>query len=170
MSLPVRQRRVLGRIDRTLKVSDPRLVALFAIFTRLAQGEDMPRFEQLRHGIAARLHKLGAAFRSVGARRRAIRRARRGPKAAEQSATTLTATRPRRRPRAVILYPVAIALAIGAIVLAAQAGGGSSRGCVPAHTVAAQNVATRTIPAKPGEFAAPASCRPGGVTPLMTGR
>ena len=48
MSLPASQQRTLYRIDRMLRDSDPRLVALFAIFTRLTWDEEMPRIEQIR--------------------------------------------------------------------------------------------------------------------------
>ena len=49
MGLPVRQRRVLESIETTLRRSDPRLSALYAIFARLTKDEEMPRIEQLRH-------------------------------------------------------------------------------------------------------------------------
>jgi hypothetical protein len=48
VSLPASQQRMLDRIDRMLRDSDPRLVALFAIFTRLTWDEEMPRLEQIR--------------------------------------------------------------------------------------------------------------------------
>ena len=56
MSLPASQQRVLNRIDRMLRDSDPRLVALFSIFTRLTWEEEMPRIEEVR----ARLARFGA--------------------------------------------------------------------------------------------------------------
>jgi hypothetical protein len=43
---------MLDRIDRMLRDSDPRLVALFAIFTRLTWDEEMPRLEQIRARLA----------------------------------------------------------------------------------------------------------------------
>ena len=55
MSLPASQQRMLDRIDRMLRDSDPRLAALFAIFTRLTWDEEMPRIEQVR----ARLTRIG---------------------------------------------------------------------------------------------------------------
>lgn len=39
--------RRLNRIDRALCGADPRLAGMFAIFTRLAAGEGMPRAERL---------------------------------------------------------------------------------------------------------------------------
>lgn len=39
--------RRLNRIDRALCGADPRLAGMFAIFTRLADGEGMPRTERL---------------------------------------------------------------------------------------------------------------------------
>jgi Protein of unknown function (DUF3040) len=47
MSLPARQQRVLGRIERSLHASDPRLRSMFATFTKLTRGQRMPRLEQL---------------------------------------------------------------------------------------------------------------------------
>ena len=44
MSLPTGQQRVLERIEGRLAESDPRLVSLFTIFTRLTRAERMPWF------------------------------------------------------------------------------------------------------------------------------
>lgn len=55
VSLPVSQRRMLDRIDRMLRDSDPRLAALFSTFTRLTWDEEMPRVEEVR----ARLARFG---------------------------------------------------------------------------------------------------------------
>ena len=52
MGLPVSQRRNLDKIENSLRASDPRLAALFTIFTRLNRDEEMPRIEQLRAGAA----------------------------------------------------------------------------------------------------------------------
>ena len=75
MSLPASQQRMLNRIDRMLRDSDPRLVALFAIFTRLTWDEEMPRIEQIR----ARLTRIRGWFarRTEPVRRRAPRVPRR---------------------------------------------------------------------------------------------
>ena len=64
MGLPARQRRVLDRIERTLRWSDPRLAALYAIFGRLTRDEEIPAFEQVRHGV---LTWLARARLTVGA-------------------------------------------------------------------------------------------------------
>jgi hypothetical protein len=47
MSLPARQQRVLGRIEHSLHAGDPRLRSMFATFTKLTRGQQMPRLEQL---------------------------------------------------------------------------------------------------------------------------
>lgn len=47
MSLPARQARVLGRIERSLHAGEPRLTSMFAIFTKLAGDEEMPPLEEL---------------------------------------------------------------------------------------------------------------------------
>ena len=52
MGLPVGQRKDLDKIENALRASDPRLVSLFAIFTRLNHDEEMPAMEQLKAGLA----------------------------------------------------------------------------------------------------------------------
>ena len=52
MGLPVSQRKSLDRIETGLRESDPRLAALFMIFSRLNHDEEMPRLEQLKAGLA----------------------------------------------------------------------------------------------------------------------
>jgi hypothetical protein len=47
MSVPYRQRRLLRRIDHSLRRSDPDLQSMLRIFARLNAGEDMPAWEQL---------------------------------------------------------------------------------------------------------------------------
>ena len=47
MSLPACQQRVLDRIEHSLHACDPRLRAMFAIFTKLTREEEMPRLEKL---------------------------------------------------------------------------------------------------------------------------
>ena len=64
MSLPTGQQRVLERIEGRLAESDPRLVSLFTIFTRLTRAEKMPWIEQVRvRPVAYRLSRIGAWFR-----------------------------------------------------------------------------------------------------------
>lgn len=48
MSLPARERRCLSGIEAALDRSDPRLVSLFATFSRLSRQEEMPPMERLR--------------------------------------------------------------------------------------------------------------------------
>jgi hypothetical protein len=52
MGLPVSQRRNLDEIEDSLRATDPRLVSLLEIFTRLNRDEEMPRIEQLKAGAA----------------------------------------------------------------------------------------------------------------------
>jgi len=110
MGLPVRQRRVLERIEGTLKGSDPKLAALYAIFARLNQDEEMPRIEQLRHGAliaAARIRRApGAIARRLLHFRPPFRI---GP-----------------RPRAALFFPIAVVLAVVAIVFVVRATPGST--------------------------------------------
>jgi len=100
MSLPARQRRVLGRMESTLHGSDPRLAALYAIFARLTRDEEMPRMEQLRHSTWLVVTQLRSGVGSFLVRvlRRVVP-----------------------RPRAAIVFPMALALAAASIVIAALA-------------------------------------------------
>ncbi len=68
MGLPARQRRALDGIESGLRISDPRLAAMFFIFGRLTRDEDMPRIEELRHRLAImRLRiRLGLAAAAGG--------------------------------------------------------------------------------------------------------
>ena len=47
MGLPVGQERILSGIETTLRLGEPHLASRFAIFARLAGGEELPRTEQL---------------------------------------------------------------------------------------------------------------------------
>lgn len=137
MGLPARQRRVLEHIDCTLRGSDPKLAALYAIFARLNRGEEMPRIEQVRQGLAVTLarfvHMLAILLVPF---------------------TWLRLRIPPRQ-RAVLLFPLAIAVAVTSIVFAARAGSGSN--CVPTRAVASVRP-----PAK--AKAQPKLCRPGMMT------
>jgi hypothetical protein len=55
MSLPVGQQRVLDGIDDALRVSEPRLASMYAIFTRLTKNEMQPQREELPRVRLARL-------------------------------------------------------------------------------------------------------------------
>ena len=48
VSLPACQQRALDGIESALQVREPRLASMFAIFTRLARDEAVPRTESLR--------------------------------------------------------------------------------------------------------------------------
>jgi hypothetical protein len=66
MSLSTGQQRVLESIEGRLAESDPRLVALFTIFTRLTRAEKMPWFEQIAvRPVIDRLALLGARLRWI---------------------------------------------------------------------------------------------------------
>jgi hypothetical protein len=149
MGLPARQRRVLDHIDRALRGSDPRLVAMYSIFDRLTRGEPLPRFEQLRSGLLTRLTLLVAILATIATHlhirvgvRRPVRVGRRAHANGRVRAKRRLWLRPRQR--AILLYPLAIALTVGSIVLAARSG--PDRGCLPVRAVAAaKNVAKSTL-------------------------
>ena len=69
MSLPMGQQRVLERIEGRLAESDPRLVSLFTIFSRLNLAEKMPWIEQIRaRPVAYRISRIAAWGRGIGRR------------------------------------------------------------------------------------------------------
>jgi len=124
MGLPVRQRRVLERIECTLRGTDPKLTALYAVFARLNRDEEMPRREQLRHGVLAVLARL----RQVAA--------------ILLTPVTWLFFRLAPRQRAALLFPVAVAVVVTSIVFAARSG--SSDGCVPVRSVSASKSVTKS--------------------------
>jgi hypothetical protein len=95
VSLPASQQRTLNRIERMLRDSDPRLAALFAIFTRLTWDEEIPRIEQIR----ARLSWVGGWF---ARRMEPVRR--RTPRVP-------------RRLKAILFFPAALAAVAAALLI-----------------------------------------------------
>jgi len=119
MGLPVRQRKMLERIESALRGSDPKLAALYAIFARLTQGEEMPRAEQLRHRVLLVLARVRHVPVAIGGRLH-------------------FPFRVLPRQRAVLFFPLAVALAVTSIIFAARSSSGT---CTPVKSVAA----TRTV-------------------------
>jgi hypothetical protein len=116
MGLPVRQRRVLERIENTLRGSDPRLAALYAIFARLTRDEEMPRIEQLRHSAARLVLRLRLALAFLGTR---------------------LFGRLIPRQRGVLFFPLAVGLAVASIVFAVKSSSGPQCGQIaPPNAVA----------------------------------
>src|ERR1035438_5963950 len=95
VSLPPKQQRVLDRIESILRDSDPRLMAMFVIFTRLTRDEEMPRLEELR----ARLGRLRTwiSWRTAPVRRRA--------------------GQPSQRLRAILFFPAALVAMLCALLI-----------------------------------------------------
>jgi hypothetical protein len=108
MSLPSSQQHALDRIAGMLRDSDPRLVALFVIFTRLTRDEEMPRVEELR----VRLTRLRAwiSWRTAPVQR--------------------LAGRPSQRFRAILLFPAALVAMLCALLIGAGSPG--AQRCGPA--------------------------------------
>jgi hypothetical protein len=98
MGLPASQRKILERIENALRGSDPRLAALFSIFTRLTYEEEMPRIEEIRAKAALFLlrirYRLVAFGRWFGAPCRA-------------------------KLRTALFFPVALACVAGAVLVGA---------------------------------------------------
>jgi len=98
MSLPASQQRILDRIERKLRDTDPRLTSLFSIFTRLTRDEDMPRAEEIK----ARLARFGGW---IGRRTAPARR---------------FIPRPSDRVKAIIFFPCALVPVVCALVIGAS--------------------------------------------------
>jgi hypothetical protein len=112
----------------------------------------MPRFEQVRSRVLTRLAMLATIFVVICSHLHIRRRRRvRHPVRVRHAARARAGARPRlrARQRAILLYPLAIALTIGSIVLAARSG--HDRNCLPVRAVAAaKNVAKSTLCQSPG--------------------
>ena len=140
MGLPARQRRVLDRIEDSLRGSDPRLAAMFTIFGRLTRDEEMPRIEELRHRMAILLLRIRLWMAPVtGWLRRRLRP---------------------RRPLA-ILFPLALVVATATIVIVARFSGSPKCTTTTAVATAKPHARGRLMPIR--------GCRPFPV-PLLTGR
>lgn len=48
MGLPIGERRKLRRIEQAISRTDPRLEALYSMFTKLSGPDTMPRLERVR--------------------------------------------------------------------------------------------------------------------------
>jgi hypothetical protein len=117
VGLPASQRKILDRIENALRGSDPRLAALFSIFTRLNRDEDMPRIEQVRARAAIIMasigYRLALLARWFGAPARA-------------------------RLRTALFFPIALAIVASAVLVGARFPS-SSRCATPQRT-------TRIVP------------------------
>jgi Protein of unknown function (DUF3040) len=67
VSLPGHQQRVLDRIEGDLRGCEPRLVSMFAIFTRLTRDEGAPPAEPQRSGNRRRTRPGRELIAAVGA-------------------------------------------------------------------------------------------------------
>jgi hypothetical protein len=98
MGLPASQRRILERIEDALRGSDPRLTALFSIFTRLTCDEEMPRIEQVRAKAAIVLIRIRCRLAAFARWFAAPRRA---------------------KLRTALFFPVALAIVASAVLVGA---------------------------------------------------
>lgn len=155
MSLPPAQQRILDGIADALRASEPRLAAMFAIFTKLTKNDAAPWREQLpaRRSIRTWLAWLALlsprtwlARRKRLARRRRLAQARRPAQGSTATRagwptpayppllrTHSHSARPahsRRRTLSLVLIAsqLAVALAVVGIVVASGSGNGSSCG------------------------------------------
>jgi hypothetical protein len=124
MSLPTGQQRILEKIEGRLAQSDPRLVSLFTIFTRLTLAEKMPWIEQIRaRPVAYRIGRIAAWFRGIG-------------------------RRPAARVRAMMLLPAAL-IAMACALTIAFGFPGSQRPAPGARTPAARELVIKPRVIKP---------------------
>jgi len=132
MGLPASQRRILERIEHALRGSDPRLTALFSIFTRLTRDEEMPRIEQVR--AKATMFLLRIRYRLVA------------------FARWFAAPR-RARLRTALFFPVALAIVASAVLVGEGLpnAGRCAAASAPAHSGARSRVCTPVM-ANPAVF------------------
>jgi Protein of unknown function (DUF3040) len=120
MGLPAHQRRILEKIESALRGSDPRLAALFSIFSRLNRDEEMPGIEQVRARAAiilARVHRrVAPVVRWFGAPARA-------------------------KLRAALFFPVALGIVASAILVGARFPSANRCAAAPRATGTAQTTA-----------------------------
>jgi hypothetical protein len=121
MGLPASQHRMLAEIETALRVSDPRLAALFTIFSRLHLEEEMPRLEQLRARALRLTGRLAAARRWLMAPRRS-------------------------RFRAALFFPFALATMASAVLVSATF---PPARCVAAHRAQRTAAMTRVVRCPP---------------------
>jgi ABC-type nickel/cobalt efflux system permease component RcnA len=69
MTLAAGERRALAKIEKSLRGSDPKLVARLSTFNRLTQAEEMPQRESLAAPSRLRRRSAGAGFWSGRNRR-----------------------------------------------------------------------------------------------------
>jgi hypothetical protein len=130
MGLPVRQRRVLERIELRLQRSDPKLASLYTIFARLNRDEEMPRIEQVRHRMLLILIRFRLMVSGIGARF-PFRFVPRQP--------------------ALLFFPLAVAILVTSVVFAVKTSHGAST-CSPTRTVAASRYSVGTPLCRPEPF------------------
>jgi hypothetical protein len=152
MSLPARQRRVLDRIETSLRRSDPRLVAMFAIFARLTHGEEIPRFEELRHRFVIMFLRARLLLRAMTSRRHRTRGR------AGAGARRLRVRRP-----VALLFPAALLIMTITIVLVARFGSTPRCGSTTAAATARAHPRGRLGPRT-------RTCAPRTLSPALTGR
>jgi hypothetical protein len=135
MGLPVSQQRSLDRIESALRDSDPRLAALFMIFSRLNRDEEMPRMEQLKAGLA--WLRLWLRTRPALARRW-LRTSWRGLR-----------TSGRRKLRTALFFPAALAVVVCSFWLGGTYSSGARCTSVPRTAGITQLIANGKTKAKP---------------------
>jgi hypothetical protein len=133
MSLPACQERALSAMENALRAAEPRLAARFAIFTRLASGEALPRIEQLipQPWLLRVLASVGRAWRRLFPRSRA-----RG------MAALRAPGRPATRLRSVVVLPVLLIMMASATIATAIVGTHACASAAPRPAVAQTRWAT----------------------------
>jgi hypothetical protein len=134
VSLSARQERVLNLIERSLHVCEPNLGSMFAIFTEMVSGEEMPWLEQLefRSFLFWRWHKRRA--RPLGGKRTVICASMSGAPSTSLRVITLVTA---------VLIALTLALVVGFSIDGGSRCGSAIR---PEHSAATLNAAKACPP------------------------
>lgn len=151
MALPVGQQRVLDRIEDALRLSEPRLASMFAIFTRPTRHEARPPGEQLPFG--------GRGWRCSVLRLRHVLSARHALRYRRRRRRALSARRSEgvRLTRALILGQIIAVMAVLGLMVGLSAHGvRGACGAYPNVRLAAAHLSRSACPAQAGNTAVPA--------------
>lgn len=147
MSLPARQRRVLEHIETSLQDSDPKLVALYALFGRLTRDEEIPGVEESRHRLLRIAIRVRLALADLWARP-----ARRIGRLTGRLHIRLIPRQP-----AVLFFPLALAIVVASVVFAVRSGPGSN--CLPRQVAASKSLAQHRLCRAPAMVTPPIYAR-----------
>jgi hypothetical protein len=156
MSLPPAQQRMLDSMSEALRASEPRLAAMFALFTRLTKNEGTPRREELpaQQRFRLSLVRRRSRRRASGSTKRPGRREGSGRRLATPSRHVASYPGPGRLllRQVLIASPLAVALVIVGLVLGLNSHTASPgcTGAAGAHVTAGHHAHATKCPGQPG--------------------